>query len=60
MKIKAAVQEHSDAQPPYVDSRPLVVQKVGLDGPGSGTSPFDHHARRHNRPGAATCPLKSW
>ena len=34
MKIKAAVLERSDAQPPYVDSRPIVVQEVDLDGPG--------------------------
>lgn len=34
MKIKAAVLERSDAQPPYAESRPLVVQEVDLDGPG--------------------------
>jgi alcohol dehydrogenase len=34
MKIKAAVLERSDAQFPYVDSKPLVVQEIDLDDPG--------------------------
>lgn len=34
MKIKAAVLERSDAQFPYVDSKPIVVQEVDLDDPG--------------------------
>lgn len=36
MKIKAAVLERTDASYPYVDSKPLVVQEVELDGPGPG------------------------
>lgn len=36
MKIKAAVLTRSDAQPPYVDSRPLEVREVELQDPGRG------------------------
>lgn len=34
MKIKAAVLERSDAQPPYAQSQPLVVQELDLAPPG--------------------------
>ena len=36
MKIKAAVLTRSDAQAPYVDSRPLEVREVELQDPGRG------------------------
>lgn len=36
MKIKAAVLRQMGAQPPYAESRPLVIEEIELDPPGPG------------------------